>query len=460
MGNLVWHDLSRFISVIASISAVWASFWGMFFRKFFWDFMGGILRNPGGTQPSPKVHMFIAVIIKLPIVQIVAMVLGFILIALEYPLPTVKGSRIHRSIPLRVVLLILQSFLTVLFYQKFKNASESGEQIHFPSVVYDHQDIGLEVRFLIIICTDAELHLPLPSQFELRLCTALQRKPVDRDAAGQLSLSSESSAVVKKNPFAPPYIPELYIGELSLQDGDDVSHYVVLANKFAVVPHHFLLVTKEFEPQTSPLLPQDLVQTYLLLLAARKANKHFIAFYNCGSKSGASQPHKHIQFIEVGNDGPPIEKLARKKTLEVSGKPFAISSLPYANHVFRLPSLSGDLSVAELSQALFPPFLSLLDLVISTVRHDPDYPPGSPSYNAILTLEHMHLIPRHHEAYKIEETQELISVNSLGFAGMLLAKSESELETMKKEGIGRILRGVGLESVHELQVAGTSLEAP
>ncbi|KAG8213926.1 ATP adenylyltransferase-domain-containing protein [Butyriboletus roseoflavus] len=149
--------------------------------------------------------------------------------------------------------------------------------------------------------------------------------------------------------------------------------------------------------------------------------------------SGASQPHKHIQFIEVGNDGPPIEMLARKITLEVS---------------------------AELNQVLFPPFLSLLDLVISTVRHDPDYPPGSPSYNVILTLEHIHLIPRRHEAYKIEETQELISVNSLGFAGMLLAKSESELETMKKEGIGRILRGVGLESVHELQVAGTSLEAP
>lgn len=114
----------------------------------------------------------------------------------------------------------------------------------------------------------------------------------------------------------------------------------------------------------------------------------------------------------------------------------------------------------ELSQAIFPPFLALLDLVVSTVRHDPDYPLGSPSYNVILTLEHMHLIPRRHDAYRIEETHDLISVNSLGFAGMLLAKSELELETMKKEGIGRILRGVGLKSVHELQVAGTSLEAP
>ncbi|KAG6372278.1 ATP adenylyltransferase-domain-containing protein [Boletus reticuloceps] len=321
--------------------------------------------------------------------------------------------------------------------EKFKNASE---QIFFPSTVHQHQDIGLE--------------------FELRLCTALQQKPVDRDAAGHLSLSSESNAAAKKNPFAPPYAPHLYIGELSLQDGDDVSEYVALLNKYSVAPHHFLLVTKEFRPQTSPLLPQDLVQTYLLLLAARQANMHFIAFYNCGSNSGASQPHKHVQFIQVGSDGAPIEKVARKTVLEVSGKPFTISSLPYANHVFRLPPLSSNFSVDELTQALFSPFLSLLDLVISTVRHDFDYPPGSPSFNAIFTLEHMHLIPRRHEAYKIEETQQLVSVNSLGFAGRLLAKSESELEAMKKEGIGRILRGVGLKSVHELQVAGTSLEAP
>ena len=61
--------------------------------------------------------MFITVIVKMPIVQITTMVLGFIIVALEYPFPLVKGSPIHRSIPLRIVLLVLQSFLAVLFYQ-------------------------------------------------------------------------------------------------------------------------------------------------------------------------------------------------------------------------------------------------------------------------------------------------------------------------------------------------------
>ncbi|KIK93718.1 hypothetical protein PAXRUDRAFT_828678 [Paxillus rubicundulus Ve08.2h10] len=117
MGKLIWHDLSRYISLSASVYAVWASFWGMLFRKFFWDFIGGILRNPGGLQPSPKARVFVTLIVKIPVVQSLTMVLGFMIIALEYPLPIFKGSALHRSMLLRVVLLIFQSFLAILFYQ-------------------------------------------------------------------------------------------------------------------------------------------------------------------------------------------------------------------------------------------------------------------------------------------------------------------------------------------------------
>jgi len=39
----------------------------------------------------------------------------------------------------------------------------------------------------------------------------------------------------------------------------------------------------EFRSQASPLLPSELVQTYLLLLSARKLGKKHFAFYNCAS---------------------------------------------------------------------------------------------------------------------------------------------------------------------------------
>ena len=142
-------------------------------------------------------------------------------------------------------------------------------------------------------------------------------------------------------------------------------------------------------------------------------------------------------------------------------KPFSLTVLPYANHVFRFtsptsPTPSTPQSEVEITLANI--FFSLLDLAISTVRHDAGYPSGRLSYNVIMTLEHMHIIPRKQETYTLRETGEKLGVNALGFAGMLLVKSEEELEAVKKEGWGPILKGVGLKSVHDIQIAGTSLE--
>ncbi|KAG6903057.1 hypothetical protein C0995_006244 [Termitomyces sp. Mi166 len=97
--------------------AVWASFFGLIYRKFFWDFIGGTLRDPGGIQPGPNAAIFITIIVKAPIIQILSMVLGMFIVALEFPLPPLKKFAIHRSIVLRIVLLSFQAFLAILFYQ-------------------------------------------------------------------------------------------------------------------------------------------------------------------------------------------------------------------------------------------------------------------------------------------------------------------------------------------------------
>jgi len=89
----------------------------LFFRKFFWDFIGGTVHKPGGIQPSPNVDLFITLIVRAPVIQIFAMIVGLIIIALEYPLPFIKGRAIHRSIILRIVMLVFQTSLCILFYQ-------------------------------------------------------------------------------------------------------------------------------------------------------------------------------------------------------------------------------------------------------------------------------------------------------------------------------------------------------
>ncbi|KAF8160758.1 ATP adenylyltransferase-domain-containing protein [Crassisporium funariophilum] len=325
----------------------------------------------------------------------------------------------------------------------FENACNTGDLLYFPSTIVKHVDSGVE--------------------YEIRLCPALQHKPhlptPHFNAATDAGLAVQGNRGKLFDPFAPPYNVNLHVGEL--RDEESQEEFVVLLNKFSIVPQHFLLVTKEFKSQASPLMPPELVQTYLLLSAGRKSGKKLFAFFNCGDNSGASQAHKHIQFIPIGDeDGPPIERLAREARLEFGDKPFSLRKLSYASHSYRFPSSFDTYPLDRLESVISDAFLQLLDLSISTIRHDPDYPTGSPSYNVIITLEHLHIIPRRQENHTLEVTGEKLSVNALGFAGMLLVKSEEELEAVKQETISVILRGVGLESVHDMQVEGTSQETP
>ena len=154
------------------------------------------------------------------------------------------------------------------------------------------------------------------------MCPALQKKPhLDTVSVADDSLAAQGDKDKALDPFIPPYNPNLYVGELR-DEGED-EEYVVLVSGGAYNPlklqlnYGFSTGAKsveqvlcclttfshgeqryvsptyssitgeaniglaEFKSQSSPLLPPDLVQTYLLLVAARKADKHFFAFYNC-----------------------------------------------------------------------------------------------------------------------------------------------------------------------------------
>jgi len=117
MGNLIWHKYSRLVSITSSVYAIWASLWGLFYRKFFWDFIGGTLQNPGGIQPSPKASIFIDIIVDVPAIQILTMLLAVTILCIELPLPWIKTLSLHRSLSLRIVLLIFQACSSLLFYQ-------------------------------------------------------------------------------------------------------------------------------------------------------------------------------------------------------------------------------------------------------------------------------------------------------------------------------------------------------
>lgn len=98
-------------------------------------------------------------------------------------------------------------------------------------------------------------------------------------------------------------------------------------------------------------------------------------------------------------------------------------------------------------------FLALLDLMIDHLRRislsDPDAPAirlSSLSYNVILTGSYMHIVPRTAECFTTEDGTS-VSINSLGFAGMVLVKDSKTLEKVKEVGVLKVLSQVAYRPV-------------
>ncbi|KAH8922317.1 hypothetical protein BT69DRAFT_248912 [Atractiella rhizophila] len=132
---------------------------------------------------------------------------------------------------------------------------------------------------------------------------------------------------------------------------------------------------------------------------------------------------------------------------------FSISRLPYANfHVALFPP---EASTKQRAQYLFQTYLQLLDSAITHVRSLPpsvsttsttfstttvSRNPARISYNLLLTHSTMSLIPRRKESFEWEGMK--FSMNSLPFFGMVLSKTDQELQFLKDGNVKRILSEV------------------
>lgn len=71
----------------------------------------------------------------------------------------------------------------------------------------------------------------------------------------------------------------------------------MVLNKYPVIPHHFILTTKTYKSQTDKLEEDDLKVTYACLREWEPGR--LFAFFNSGEQSGATQGHRHIQFLPI-----------------------------------------------------------------------------------------------------------------------------------------------------------------
>ena len=147
-----------------------------------------------------------------------------------------------------------------------------------------------------------------------------------------------------------------------------------------------------------------------------------LGFYNGGEVAGASQPHKHLQWIP---EAPPIAR-ALPTLLARSDVDFGF------RHAF-MPLDTRDWSAEDDGEALAAHYRRAL----AQLRIDPAQAPLAP-YNLLLSREWMWLIPRRAERWSG------MSINALGFAGSLFIRARDDLPALQTAGPLNALRAVAV----------------
>lgn len=256
-------------------------------------------------------------------------------------------------------------------------------------------------------------------RFVVRRLAVLERKAEARR-------QQEAKKTVQGVDFDPflPYEDDLYVADLG-------EKHVCLLNKFNVFDHHLLIVTKAFEEQEALLNLED-----FSALAHCMSEFEGLAFYNGGSVAGASQRHKHLQYVPLplASEGPaiPTERLIQEaldtKVASNAGLPFRCAVAPL--------SASFVAPASVIAQQLHAIYLSLFE---SLGLHTTSSLQPAP-YNLLATCHWMMLIPRSQEHY------ETISVNALGFAGSLFVRNQAEMDLLCAAGPMQVLTEVAIAS--------------
>jgi ATP adenylyltransferase len=221
------------------------------------------------------------------------------------------------------------------------------------------------------------------------------------------------------NPFLPPYDPDLLVAEIS-------PTHVGMLNRYNVVPHHLLVITRAFVDQRTVLDEAD----FAALLACM-TERDCLGFYNGGEEAGASQPHKHLQVVPLplAPTGPAIPLgplLAAAAEAGVAEGLSFVHALAPADSAWFQPSPDAS-SAAERYQSL-----------LAAVGLEVDVDGWLGPYNLLLTRRWMMVVPRSREHV------DGMSLNALAYAGALLVRNAAEMERVKVRGPMGVLAAAGV----------------
>jgi ATP adenylyltransferase len=255
-------------------------------------------------------------------------------------------------------------------------------------------------------------------RFFVRVLAGLRRK----DGARKKQ-EADARSGKQANPFLPP--------ERDLMVADISDTHLAVLNKFNVVEHHLLIVTRHFEDQETLLTLSDFEALWLCMTEFDS-----LGFYNGGREAGASQQHKHLQLgpLPLAPEGPaiPIEPLLAAAPQQGIG---TVPGLPF-RHAFVRLGCSAAASPRETARLTFGLYAKMLSRVGINPPGEKNPPRQSMPYCFLVTRGWMLLVPRTREFF------EDISFNSLAFAGSLFVRSAQQLDRLRSVGPMNALRSV------------------
>lgn len=256
------------------------------------------------------------------------------------------------------------------------------------------------------IATDYEYIERGDVRFLVRIVSSLVRKEKAKNKREKHSKETKKDF----NPFL-PYEEKLFVADIS-------PTHLCLLNKFNVVEHHLLIVTRHFEHQETWLTASDFEAMQVGLQEIDG-----LAFYNGGREAGASQKHKHLQLVPLpmmpdGGRLPIEEAIARTQyDAQQEGDIGQTPSFPF-------PHAIAPLTPDTDAETVLQTYYRLLNAV-GILEGEPTTERQTQPYNLLATREWMLVVPR------VREDFQGISVNALGFAGALLVRDETQLQQLK-----------------------------
>lgn len=246
------------------------------------------------------------------------------------------------------------------------------------------------------------------------------------------SLAAKDAAAVKPaaipggprdpnfNPFLNPD-PALTVGPIG--DG-----HVVILNKFPLSVRHLVLARREFEEQLLPLAHSDFA-----VLAEIMHEAGGLGLYNGGTAAGASQRHKHVQWIPAAASNASLRLFAPGLPAGVPEQGAVRHPALTLAHCFVRVSCGEGVPPAQAADSMFAAY----QLGCETLGLRPAEEGLLPPYNLLVGDGWLLMLPRSAECF------EGISFSAVCFGGTLYTREREQIEAIRRVGPLQALAAVG-----------------